>query len=93
MTGFDNSPEAILAAARRAARARAAAAVTEAQLAARLQAREVNAVAGLLRRDAWHRALGHVMCQGVCSRWYGPAEVDEYGTCGGRECQRAAVRP
>lgn len=54
---------------------------------------EADAVAGLLAQDARHRAAGRSICQGVCSRWYDPGELDDFGTCGTRECLRAAVNP
>lgn len=40
----------------------------------------------LQQMDAWHRDQGHVICQGVCSRWYEPDQVDDFGTCRNREC-------
>lgn len=47
----------------------------------------------LVQLDQWHRDRGHVMCGGVCSRWYEPDEVDDFGTCRNSECLRAAVNP
>lgn len=47
----------------------------------------------LLQLDQWHRDLGHVMCAGVCSRWYEPDALDEFGSCRALDCQRAAVNP
>lgn len=63
------------------------------QLADAVTAADHAAIARTAAVTDAHQAAGDRLCTGDCGRWLGPADTDDWGTCGSVSCLRTGVTP